>query len=490
MGLYSSSECESSDEVYGDHFICLEDQEDRSYKNDRNKCVSPATAMLLLKKIFRVPRLGRRSMSSWSKVGIVLLIFVLGPLIFLMVDDGLPYICEADPSIVIQKGGFSVNIAGDKKQMPYFYDSSDGGLDTVGYNVTSFVIVQHGWGYNGHDYACHMAKAIKNAFPDAADRQRIRMIAPQFYWLRTLFFDVTDAPGFNPNRDIYWENKNYQFGAESSSDAHFKQSISSFAVYDVLLASLCQNYNFPNLETVKLIGFSGGGQFVQRYSTWGAGYESLIQCAKSVEFFIGNPNVFAYFNASRPVLNVTETCSAYDFVCGEPEREVTFDIPPRDACPENYNAWGWGIEDINVPYMMAIDDLQKGINEFGTKKITYLAATDDMCNENVNYPYGVKIDYKCAVPSGKCLNTVLVSTKKESHCGELLQGFCRYQRIHIWYQFIKDYFQYEENFNHRFIKIPGVKHEPNKVFQSEEACCPLFGEEAQCCNATNYYDRR
>jgi hypothetical protein len=34
--------------------------------------------------------------------------------------------------------------------------------------------------------------------------------------------------------------------------------------------------------------------------------------------------------------------------------------------------------------------------------------------------------------------------------------------------------------------VPGVKHEPKKVFASYEACCPLFGEQAECCDAEAY----
>lgn len=291
--------------------------------------------------------------------------------------------------------------------------------------------------------------------------------------------------GFDPNHDLFWENRHFQFGVNSSAD-EFKRSISSYEVYDKILTSLCNNTNYPNLQTLKLVGFSGGAQFMQRYSVWGAALDILNQCGIDMEFTVGNPNVFAYFNASRPVLNVTDSCSNYGFVCGSPERQVSFHVPSSDACPENYNAWGWGLEDINVPYMSAIEDLQTGIDKFGRRKVVYLAAADDTCNKNVMYPYNEIVDYSCAVPSGSCSYSVLVSTKQESHCGELLQGFCRYQRIHIWYQYISEYFSYEEEFVQKFIKVPGVKHEPKKVFASEEACCPLFGAEAQCCDADSY----
>lgn len=134
--------------------------------------------------------------SLWSRVGVVLAVSAIAALMFLEPDDGLPYVCSAKAGIFIEKGGFPIDLySGSFKQMPYFYDASLGDFYENGNNVTTFMIVQHGWSHDGHKYTCHMARALRNAFPDASDRKHIRVIAPQFYWLPNSLADVYKAPG-------------------------------------------------------------------------------------------------------------------------------------------------------------------------------------------------------------------------------------------------------------------------------------------------------
>jgi hypothetical protein len=152
----------------------------------------------LLRKILFFPEWNMTMLATslWSRVGVVLAISTIVALMFIEPDDGLPYVCSAKAGIIIEKGGFPIDLyPGSFKQMPYFYDASQGDLYENGDNVTTFIIVQHGWSHDGHKYTCHMARALRNAFPDASDRKHIRVIAPQFYWLPNSLADVYKAPG-------------------------------------------------------------------------------------------------------------------------------------------------------------------------------------------------------------------------------------------------------------------------------------------------------
>jgi hypothetical protein len=605
------------------------------------------------------------SLTAWSKIGIGLLLLVFGSVALsseiLSSDRSLPYTCKPDPSVRIGKSYFTVTTTRDgtgggsggryyTRQMPYFYIESDdegilntGDLTSTSHNnnVTTLLLTQHGWGHNGHKYACYMAKALKRAH-DTTDSssttaaslsyvQQFKIIAPQFTWWESIFRDVKGRPpGFDPKKDLYWSNRYYQYGANSVTSGNVPDSISSYEVYDQLIQQVsCQHDTFhdyeedrndggitgnangndnnnevvylPNLQHIKMVGFSGGGQFAQRYAIWGQGYQQSIEkCGQSqshtstggstvpsMEFIIGNPNAFAYLDEYRPVLpNVEQECRDYGFICGDPQphaKTIEFHKPdPLASCPhKHYNSWGWGIgsflsttsngtatntEDTNshtntnskdvllfqrdqasvlqeYPYMAALTpaQLQRGIVAFGRKQVTWLAATADTCNKGRYYPSGVVLPKSCASPNS-CKRSVARTTKAsfdgtrmadhhtEDHCGELLQGYCRYHRIYLWWHYLQffygnlqqhsdststndgeyeyyytngngnggedDYYHNETTYNdssndaeflsrHEFVKIHGVSHHANRVLQSDEACCALFGQDAYCCHSAN-----
>jgi hypothetical protein len=174
------------------------DDLEENLSNSEKNVVVMKQVSFLLQKFFSFPKWGMPllAMSSWSKVGILLAVLTLGALMFINPGDDLPYVCSAKLGIIIEKGGFPIDLyPGSYKQIPYFYDTSQGDLDAPGNNVTTLIIVQHGWSHDGHKYACHMARALYIAFPDINDRKNIRIIAPQFYWLPNSLADVYKAPG-------------------------------------------------------------------------------------------------------------------------------------------------------------------------------------------------------------------------------------------------------------------------------------------------------
>ena len=62
-----------------------------------------------------------------------------------------------------------------------------------------------------------------------------------------------------------------------SSTSDLDERISSFSVYDELLEHMTDTDLWPNLKTVKMAGYSGGAQFVQRYMLGGAGHDTLVK---------------------------------------------------------------------------------------------------------------------------------------------------------------------------------------------------------------------
>ena len=68
---------------------------------------------------------------------------------------------------------------------------------------------------------------------------------------------------------LYWRDNGWMEGSLSSSSGAYprEESFSSFEVIDDIISQIILGNKFPNLRQIVLTGFSGGGQFINRYAS-------------------------------------------------------------------------------------------------------------------------------------------------------------------------------------------------------------------------------
>jgi hypothetical protein len=111
--------------------------------------------------------------------------------------------------------------------------------------------------------------------------------------LAPLFKTDEDSPG--PD-DAVWSSGAWEIG----TGADRPRGLSSFAVADGILDTLADRSKFPNVRWITVVGQSAGGQFTDRYATFGRA-PSLLR-GVFINFVVANPSSFVYFDAYRPAV--------------------------------------------------------------------------------------------------------------------------------------------------------------------------------------------
>ena len=158
--------------------------------------------------------------------------------------------------------------------------------------VTNAVIVVHGTGRNARGYfASMMAAAAKSGVAG-----HTIVIAP---WFKT----SKDSPGHG---EATWSSAAWKIGEGAQSPP----GLSSFLVMDEILATLASRQRFPDLRNITLTGHSAGGQFTQRYATFGLAPNVLP--GVTIRYVPANPSSYVYFTSARPSGVSRSSCADYD----------------------------------------------------------------------------------------------------------------------------------------------------------------------------------
>jgi hypothetical protein len=174
------------------------------------------------------------------------------------------------------------------------------------------------------------------------------LIAPEF-------LEQNDADANQvPDDDLRWRHEAWIDG-ENAHDS----SISSFDALDAILKRLSNHILFPNLQSVVLVGYAGGGMMVQRYAVAGRGSDALVHSGVHLRFVIANPSSYLYFSPERPV---TDSHGDFDF-----------SIPARE-CANDDNQWRFGI--VNPPPYAANSDFADLERRYIQRDVIYLLGTD------------------------------------------------------------------------------------------------------------------
>jgi pimeloyl-ACP methyl ester carboxylesterase len=300
-------------------------------------------------------------------------------------------------------------------------------------DITTAVIIIHGNARDAYNYYCYMNYAVDTA----GVRSSTYIISPHFYL----------KPDVPPPKAFYWATSaGWKEGGRSHTDT---TRISSFQILDEMVAAFHNKNYFPGMKEVLVVGHSAGGQTVQRYA-----FATGVDVNYKVRYVIENPGSYAYLDISRAVLPelTLPTCTAciseeimttkYEFKNANRSQE--------QDCPE-YNDWKMGYEDGNL--YSELRSAKTVRDEYKNKDISYILGTNDTCNTELG--------------SCGCNDNSL-----DTGCDALMQGYCRFQRGVIFYQYLQYY--YNTTGVHNLSFVQGLAHDGCGMINSAESILAMF----------------
>lgn len=162
------------------------------------------------------------------------------------------------------------------------------------------------------------------------------LIAPQFV-------ERGDLAGHDvPAATLWWDS-----AWPGGSDALSPAPVSTYDVFDAMLARLSDRARFPAMRSITIVGHSAGGQIVQRFAVVGKAPQLDPGSRPAVHLIVANPSSYFYFGNDRP--------------------------RPQFDCP-GYNHWRYGL--IGAPAYVAGTDAQLE-RRYVARDVTYLLGTAD-----------------------------------------------------------------------------------------------------------------
>lgn len=240
-----------------------------------------------------------------------------------------------------------VTVSGTKGFLPIYVTMRGMNVDLGSVNPAAkrAVVIIHGSHRDARRYEIVEDWAIHNS---GEAFWNTLLIAPEF-----LEEEDAEVHGL-PDDDLRWRH-----GAWTDGENAHNSPISSFDALDAILERLSNHILLPNLESVVLVGYAGGGLMVQRYAVIGRGSDVLVQSGVHLRFVVANPSSYLYFSPERPV--------------PDSQGEFKFRIPARE-CADDDNHWRFGIVD-PPPYAAQADfaDLER---RYIRRNVIYLLGTE------------------------------------------------------------------------------------------------------------------
>lgn len=211
-----------------------------------------------------------------------------------------------------------------------------------------------------------------------------------------------------------WAFESWDSGDYATSKT--SKELSSFTVIDEMLLSLSRN--FPNLKYIDVIGFSAGGQFIQRYAALDNFPQQLLLKNKiKLSYMVVSPSSYLYLDGVR---------------------NQHHDISKLEQLCKNYNDYKYGIEDINKYFKHSF--LPTNYNEYAEKNIYYIIGNND--NHQDLY--------------------------LDKSCQAMIQGQNRVQRATNFYTYLINKFGQAVTNNQHLILINDNQHQMKTMFSSKE----------------------
>lgn len=282
--------------------------------------------------------------------------------------------------------------------------------------VTRALIIVHGvlrdadYYYDTGVIAAHDARLLDETF----------VIAPQFVEKGDLTAHATNA------RTLYWDSK-----WPGGSDAIAPAPISTYDVFDAMIARLSDIARFPKLREIVIAGHSAGGQIVQRYAIVGRAPQLDPPSRVPVRLVVSNPSSYFYFTDWRPY--------------------------PQHDCAD-FDTWRYGLR--GAPRYVTGTSTQLEAR-YVRRLVTYLMGTADR------------------KPNEEDL---------DRSCGGEAQGRYRFQRAKFFIAYIGR--RHPGGTAQRYAFVTGVGHDNRRIFSSACGLAAIFGGSTASCGAAGTVNAR
>ncbi len=279
-------------------------------------------------------------------------------------------------------------------------------------SIVRAVVVVHGLARDADNYLASTVRAMEAA---GMAGQGSLIVVPQF-----LADEDIAAHGLPPAM-LHWYWDDWSGGAA----AHGPIPLSSFAVIDAVLARLADRRAFPALASVVVMGYSAGGQVVQRYAVVGKGEAALAAAGVRTRYVVGSPSSYLYFGPER---------------VGEGGKIGAF--AGAAACP-TFDRWKYGLAGDLPAYVGEPPAMLE--RRYAQREVIYLLGTAD------SDPHHAALDISC---------------------GAEAQGPHRYARGLAYFQVMRA--RNPDRLNQKLWEAPGIAHESRRVLSSACGLAALF----------------
>ena len=250
------------------------------------------------------------------------------------------------------------------------------------------------------------AALLRNKLKEFRSKEKVYCIAPSF------FTDGT-CPEDKQKNALIWKG-----GWRGGSPAVNGNNISNFEIIDEIYRILSNQKLYPRMKRITLIGFSAGGQCVNRYVAVG---KMPVSPTIETVFVVGNPSVYLYIDKLR-------------FKNGK-FRKV--------KSKSNYNRWFLGLEN-RYPYCKKIKKSQI-LKNLSSRPTLYFCGTADT-------------------------EKAMLDVDKAS----MLQGKNRYERFLIYQKHVASYPSWKRCV--KFFSIPDIAHSSEVFYKNNIIQKWIFGE--------------
>jgi len=311
-----------------------------------------------------------------------------------------------------QDARYSFEINNEKAQIPCASN-----LDITAYhpNVERFILAIHSSSYNADTYLNSVIE-LSEHYGQLQDKYLV--LAPSLFK-----YNKTDL------KDIVTWDVNPFWGSSRASYKGEKITLSAYEIIDHMLNTIVRSGSFPNIKSIVILGYSAGGQMVNRYAASNKfEYRVAKRLGIKMKYLVMAPSSYVYFNNKRAVTGTTDR----------------FHIPRLEQ--KKYNNWGYGLDNLysyHKKNFITADYMRKN---YYNKKILYLVGSKDNKKDSS------------------------MSTTK----GAILQGDNRMQRALIYYNYLQDYFSTKITKNQKMAIIEGVGHWGRGLMASKEGLEFIF----------------
>ncbi len=276
-------------------------------------------------------------------------------------------------------------------------------------NVTRALIVVHGV-LRDADYYFDTGVIAANAARKLDDTL---VIAPQFV-------EHSELAGHNVSAKTLWWSGTWPGGSDALSPA----PVSTYDVFDAMIARLSDRSRFPNMREIVIAGHSAGGQIVQRYAVVGKAPQLDAGARVPVHLVVSNPSSYFYFSDWRPF--------------------------PQKGCAD-FDRWRYGLSGAPRYVTGSAAALEA---RYAGRRITYLMGTADV-NPNED--------------------------DLDRSCGGEAQGPYRFARAKYFIGYIERGHPGETTQDYAFVQ--GVAHDNRRMFTSACGLAVIFGGSRSSCAA-------